>query len=415
MHQTEHTLTRSRTYIKKNASHPIDKIPILSFFTGAGFLDLGFNQAGFESIWHNEYNKDFVEGFQFGMSSHGLKGVQASIQSGNSILDVGPREIVRSAFGSGGVPSCFGMIGGPPCPDFSIGGKNRGFQGENGRLTEVYANRILEIRPSFFLLENVPGLIRTSKHRAFLTGVMDRLVEHYHLDLRILNALEFGVPQDRERIFMIGFSKGWLKLKGYRGVRQQNVTALIEQARSAHREVGEVAKVHWFPWESHQVYWNPKATYAWPETGEFGGQPTMPKAPAELMIGSFINNVERLAALPNGADTFVPYSNKFSLIREGDVSKKSFKRLHRWRFSPAAAYGNNEVHLHPFLARRISVREAMMIQTVPDSYSLPRSMPLSAKFKTIGNGVPVKLAFSVAKTIREVMERIEDGSFRPYT
>ena len=392
-----------------------NEIPILSFFTGAGFLDLGFKQSGFNAVWHNEYSSAFVTGFEQGMASLGFFGKSAEIQSTHSILDVGPKEIAQSAFGGGRLPDCFGMIGGPPCPDFSVGGKNKGSTGENGRLTEVYANRILEIRPSFFLLENVPGLIRTAKHRAFLSEVMNRLGSEYFLDLRILNALEFGVPQDRERIFLFGISRTWLATKSIRKLPRQDVNALIANARLAHRAKGLSTDIHWFPWEHKQLFWNPKKSFAWPDTDVFGSSPIQPAAPTELMVGPLLLGGEVTACLPNGRDCFVPYSEKFQKILEGDVSRKSFKRLHRWRYSPAAAYGNNEVHLHPTEPRRITVREALRIQTVPDTYSLPSSMPLSAKFKTIGNGVPVKLALAVATTIRFVLDGIENGSFRPNT
>jgi DNA (cytosine-5)-methyltransferase 1 len=306
------------------------------------------------------------------------------------------------------------MIGGPPCPDFSVGGKNRGSSGENGRLTEVYANRILEIRPSFFLLENVPGLIRTAKHRAFLETVMARLGEEFFMDLRILNALEYGVPQDRERIFLFGLSRKWLSTKQIKRLPPQNVSALIANARLPHRHEGQSSDIHWFPWEHRQIFWNPKKSFLWPDTDELGSSPIRPAAPIELMVGPLLLGGEATANLPNGRDCFAPYSKKFLQILEGDVSKKSFKRLHRWRYSPAAAYGNNEVHLHPVEPRRITVREAMRIQTVPDRYALPETMPLSAKFKTIGNGVPVKLASAIATTIRFVLHGVENGDFRPY-
>lgn len=390
------------------------EIPILSFFTGAGFLDLGFERSGFNSVWHNEYSKSFVSGFEHGMASLGYHGESAKVQSTQSILDIGPKEIIRGAFGSDGSPDCFGMIGGPPCPDFSVGGKNRGSQGDNGQLTEVYANRIVEIRPSFFLLENVPGLIRTAKHRAFLASVMERLGKDYFLDLRILNALEFGVPQDRERIFLFGLSRSWLATKGIKRLPRQDISRLIEIARLPHGPRGQAANVHWFPWEEKQLFWNPKKSFEWPGTDIFGSSPVQPPAPVELMVGPLLLGGDETANLPNGKDCFVPYSQKFHEILEGDVSRKSFKRLHRWRYSPAAAYGNNEVHLHPLEPRRITVREAMRIQTVPDTYSLPSSMPLSAKFKTIGNGVPVKLASAVAATIGLVLDGIENGTFRPH-
>lgn len=399
---------------EKTASRSFD-FPILSFFTGAGFLDMGFRNAGFSGIWHNEYSKDFVRGFEFGMNSMGATGSDAVIQSTNSIVDVGPNEVMRSAFGVGGRPSCFGMIGGPPCPDFSVGGKNRGSNGENGRLTEVYARRIVEIEPTFFLLENVPGLLRTRKHREFLTTVVERLSEAYLLDMRILNSLQFSVPQDRERVFLIGLQKKWLARNGFEDLRARCADDLISNARIAGYSKSRGATNHWFPWESLQTHRNPKVDFSWPTTDDFGSYPVKPAAPQELMVGPALTNGPDVLSLPNGNEFFIPYSDKFKAIKEGDVSRKSFKRLHRWRYSPAAAYGNNEVHLHPWEPRRLSVREAMRIQSVPDEYSLPKEMTLSSKFKTIGNGVPVKLAHAVAMTIKTILEEVQDGRFRPYS
>ncbi len=396
---------------KTNRPRQLD-IPILSFFTGAGFLDLGFRQAGFSSIWHNEYSKEFVGGFEHGMQAVGLNGPAAKIQSTQSILDIGPSGILKEAFGSAGRPSCFGMIGGPPCPDFSVGGKNRGSQGENGRLTEVYANRIYEIEPSFFLLENVPGLLRTGKHREFFTKVLERLDQKYLLDLNILNALEFGVPQDRERIFLVGLNKKWLTKNSSVNYTPTDVRLLVARAVS-NRDMANAQPPaqRWFPWYSSRIYEDPKGTYGWPSTNLFGSNSDRPVGlPSDLMVGPLICDPEELRLLPNGTEGFIPYSEKFQTIPEGDVSRKSFKRLHRWRYSPAAAYGNNEVHLHPTEARRISVREALRIQTVPDQYALPKGMPLSAKFKTIGNGVPVKLARAVAQAFALVLKDSEHGS-----
>ena len=130
------------------------------------------------------------------------------------------------------------------------------------------------------------------------------------------------------------------------------------------------------------------------------------------MVGPLICDLNRLARLPNGTEGFTPYSSRFKSVAEGDVSKKCFKRLHRWRFSPAAAYGNNEVHLHPAEPRRLTVREAMQIQTVPETFALPPRMTLSSKFKTIGNAVPVRLAEAVARSLKEVIEAVMSG--KPY-
>ena len=127
------------------------------------------------------------------------------------------------------------------------------------------------------------------------------------------------------------------------------------------------------------------------------------------MVGPLICDAQRLAMLPNGTEGFVPYSRRFLTVAEGDVSKKCFKRLHRWRYSPAAAYGNNEVHLHPTEPRRLTVREAMQIQTVPENYALPANMTLTSKFKTIGNAVPVRLAEAMAGSLKEVIDAVLNG------
>ena len=111
---------------------------------------------------------------------------------------------------------------------------------------------------------------------------------------------------------------------------------------------------------------------------------------------------------PNGHDVFnVINRDRFITIPEGNSSGKSFKRLHRWRYSPTAAYGNNEVHLHPYLPRRISVAEALAVQSLPAAFELPEDLPLSAKFKMVGNGVPYLLAQGIATELYEWIEEFQ--------
>jgi DNA (cytosine-5)-methyltransferase 1 len=108
---------------------------------------------------------------------------------------------------------------------------------------------------------------------------------------------------------------------------------------------------------------------------------------------------------PNAKDFFTPKAGKakMEVIDEGDDSKKSYKRLHRWRYSPTVAYGNNEVHLHPYKTRRLSAAEALSLQTLPKEFVLPPEMTLTDKFKTIGNGVPFILSSGIAKTMYDFL------------
>jgi DNA (cytosine-5)-methyltransferase 1 len=355
--------------------------PVLSFFTGAGFLDLGFEQEGFNTIWSNEYEPWFVKGYAYGMSR--AMGRPVEITNGESIIDIGPNAIAQKAF-NGAAPGLFGMIGGPPCPDFSIGGKNKGEHGNNGKLSEVYVQRICELRPTFFVFENVKGLVNTGKHLDYLHRLIGQLESNgYVVDYQVMNSLEIGIPQDRQRVFIIGISHHWMK------------------SRNLGLKPGDR---HWFMYPRDDRYTDAKTRFEWPLTSPFGSTPPRPEGiPDELMVWPAIHDFDTLSRLPNGNDFFTPYSDKFQQIMEGATSQKSFKRLHRWRYSPTAAYGNNEVHLHPSLPRRLSVREAMKIQSAPDNYALPEEMPLSYKYKTIGNAVPVRLARVMAHSIKNFM------------
>lgn len=111
------------------------------------------------------------------------------------------------------------------------------------------------------------------------------------------------------------------------------------------------------------------------------------------------NNVD---THPNALHAFRPRAalEKFNTISEGDCSRKSFKRLSRFSFSPTAAYGNNEVHIHPTQPRRISAAEALAIQSLPGEFQLPSTMTLTNMFKGIGNGVPFLMAKGVARVIK---------------
>lgn len=365
-------------------------VPILSFFTGGGLFDLGFKQAGFSISWTNENCPAFIGGYEHGMSSWlsslGKKHpVTAAITNTGDVCDLSARKILKEAF-RGPRPSVYGVIGGPPCPDFSHGGTHAGGNGINGKLTTVYVDMLCDLNPSFFVIENVPGLHYFHKHREFLARKVAQLRESgYAVDYRILNALELGVPQDRERLFVIGFKK-----------------ALAQ--RGAGKKLAD-DETGWFTWPEIKTYTGAKSL-RWPGATPFGERPAKPaEVPIELTVYPALlgnGNPEKIA---NGKEYFNPYSTRFTEVKEGDVSGKSFKRLHRYRFSPTAWYGNQEVHLHPWKARRLSVREALRIQSVPDEYVLPEEMSLSAKFKLICNGVPCEMAFQLARSIQFFLKR----------
>lgn len=356
-----------------------NKIPVLSFYSGGGFLDMGFEQAGFEIVWTNENNELFAKLHAAGITSwrkSNGNGVKAEIFNTKSIVDITVPSIIQEAFPDG-KPTNFGVIGGPPCQDFSIYGNRGGFKGERGKLTIQFFNKILELEPTFFVMENVTGLIKQKSNKEYLIKLLNKVKRAYYVDYKTLNALDFGVPQFRERVFFAGIKKNII----------------------GKETIKKGPEGHWFKWPVNNKYENAFTKYNWPVAVDFGKQLVKPiDIPLELCVESCLVPHNEINAVSNAKEYFNLYSDKDKLVRiqEGQTNRPSFKRLHRFRFSPTACYGNNEVHLHPYKNRRISVREALRIQGVPDEYVLPPELPLSKKFKMIGNGVPVPMARAVA-------------------
>lgn len=359
------------------------KIPVLSFYSGGGFMDMGFEQAGFEIVWTNEVDKVFVKLHSSGITSWRKSrgnGVKAEIFNTKSITEVSSKEIISEAFPEG-KPEYFGMIGGPPCQDFSMNGSLKGFEGERGKLTILYFDKILELKPTFFVMENVTGLTKRSETKEYLQTLLNRVEKEYFVDHEKLNALDFGVPQFRERIFFIGIKK-----------------TKLEENNINKNYFGK-----WFPFPVNIKYRDAALKYEWGTRVAFGRSLTKPNdLPLELCVESCLVKIGDMNSIANANEFFNLYKTERSLqaIDEGETNRPSFKRLHRFKYSPTACYGNNEVHLHPYKHRRLSVRETLRIQGVPDTYVLPSELALTKKFKMIGNGVPVPLAKAVAEALK---------------
>ncbi len=383
------------------SSYFMNKRPIVfSFFAGAGFLDLGFELNGFNIVYVNEIFSPFMYAYSYARQCLNLPipeyghhtGEKADVNKlteGQQALELS--ELIRDCRNSNDI---VGFIGGPPCPDFSVGGKNRGQEGNNGKLSASYIELICQQKPDFFLFENVKGLWKTKKHRLFFESLKCQLRQSgYILVERLINAIEYGVPQDRERIILIGFHVNFLK----------NLSRQIDNK-------------YLLNWNKYTLYQQDKVfSYPWSLT-DFFREDSVILCPdgiiQELTVEHWFKKND-VFNHPNSEHYFKPRAGiaRFASVDEGDDSKKSYKRLHRWRYSPTACYGNNEVHLHPYKIRRISVAEALAIQSLPKNFAFPSSMSLTNMFKAIGNGVPYLAGKSIALTILEFLVKIQ--SFEP--
>lgn len=374
----------------------MNKINIFSFFSGAGFLDLGFELTHkYDVVYVNEYHKPFNDIYRYARASMGIPEPEYGhhIESVIDLLVPRKLEILNNLISKSKAEHITGFIGGPPCPDFSVAGKNKGKDGENGMLSGTYVSLICETKPHFFLFENVKGLYRTSKHREFFESLKQKLSDAgYVMTEQLVNAIEYGAPQNRERIILIGFHLTLL--------RQLHITPkCVENA---------------FPWEKFKSFSRAILDTNWPTQNEFESDKStsMPVDVVKELTVQYWWDKNDVMNHPNAKMYFQPKAGlaKFLTIKEGDDSKKCYKRLHRWRYSPTAAYGNNEVHVHPYKARRISVSEALAIQSLPKEFILPTDITLTDAFKTIGNGVPYLLAKGVASTIYDFIKTYCDES-----
>jgi DNA (cytosine-5)-methyltransferase 1 len=300
------------------------KVDIFSFFSGAGFLDLGFEHSGFHVSLVNEVCASFMKAYKYSRQQMNvdITACDFRLESIEVFLESkGSGELTQTLFQSRDKGSITGFIGGPPCPDFSVGGKNKGKDGSNGSLSKSYVDLICQQQPDFFLFENVKGLWKTTKHRQFYEQLKSQLQESgYILYDKLINTLDYGVPQHRERIILMGFcvnsNKRFLEMP-FVWPEKNLQTSIIE-------------------WPTKQIF----------QEGSVVEIPS--NLPINLTVEYWFQK-NKVDFHPNATHYFKPRAglSKFQSIDEGDDCKKSYKRLHRWRFSPTACYGNNEVHLHP--------------------------------------------------------------------
>ena len=361
---------------------------IFSFFSGAGFLDLGFEMTGnYNVVYVNEFHKSFNDVYKYARERMGIANPRFGhhVEDITLLLNEERMNSLIEQIEESKQETLTGVIGGPPCPDFSVAGKNRGREGDNGMLSGIYTQIICQTQPDFFLFENVKGLYRTARHRDFFEELKQQFINNgYYLTEQLINSLEFGVPQERERIILIGVRHDVAEQRNL----LVNNSLLMD-----------------FPWDRYKIYSKDEIYLClWPtQTPYLGPNVDYPK-PAGIIEELTINywwNRNDVEHHPNSQMYFQPRAglHRFQTKDEGDDKKKCYKRLHRWRYSPTAAYGNNEVHIHPYLPRRISVSESLSIQSLPREFELPLEMTLSDAFKTIGNGVPFLAANGIARSL----------------
>lgn len=167
-----------------------NKPKVVSTFTGCGGLDIGFEAEGFETVWANDFNELAVETYRHNFGDHIVHG---------DITEIDP-------FTDESIPDADVVTGGFPCQDFSVIWKRPGLDGDRGGLYKNFRDFVAAKKPKVFVAENVKGLLTANKRLAIKTIVEDlqAVAPGYLVKPRLYNFAEYGVPQFRERVLIVG-------------------------------------------------------------------------------------------------------------------------------------------------------------------------------------------------------------------
>lgn len=331
---------------------------ILSLFSGCGGLDLGFEKAGFNIPVANEFDKTIWETFKINHpKTHLIEGDIRNIKK-DDIIKIFDGEID-------------GIIGGPPCQSWSEAGSLKGIEDARGQLFFDYIRLLKELKPKFFLAENVSGML-ANRHSEAVENIFSMLDKAgYDVNLNLVNAKDYGVAEERKRVFYIGFRKDLeINFKFPRGSTKDDKNKITLR----------------------DVIWDLQYT----------------AVPAEL------KNHHNRKAINNNEYFTGAYSPIF-------MSRNRVKQWDEQAFTVQAS--GRQCQLHPqapkmikhdkndyrfvegqeHLYRRMTIREVARIQGFPDDFKFIYKDTNTA-YKMIGNAVPVNLAYEIATEIKHYLD-----------
>ena len=327
------------------------KPKLVSLFSGCGGLDRGFEDAGFQVIWANEFDKKIIPTFQINFPE--TKIVDLSID----------------AIDHGSIPKCDGVIGGPPCQSFSIAGKQLGVSDSRGNHFFDFVDIVESKRPKFFLAENVQNFLNQKFKPLKIIKKLANL--GYNVSCILLNANDFGVPQDRKRVFLIGYPASFGKdiffeIDQNKIIKYQTLRDVIWNYRT-----GAV--------KAYKNKVNGK-TFSKPNPRAINNHEYMHSSfSSHYMSRNRIRNWDEPSFTIQASGRHVPCHPRSKPFVKDGIDKTVF----------------NDKGIKP---RRLTVRECAAIQTFPDDFKFVYD-DLNDGYKMIGNAVPVKMAKIIASQI----------------
>lgn len=396
---------------------------VVSLFSGAGGMDLGFEKAGFDIVWANDFFKEAVESYKKNVSKNVVYGDITKIDSSEIPDDI---DLV---------------IGGFPCQGFSVANTKRSMKDERNFLYKEMLRVIKDKNPKFFVAENVKGLLSMEKGKVFKMIKKDFESLGYKVDARLLNAAEYGVPQARERLVIIGNRLGienpfptpthWVDSKQYKSkkglkdpvtvkqtigflsdVKLSDYPITLENGSKIYNHIAATNVYDKFWGRKFEVnqsdicdylrYWRDKSGYSTKKVDNHFGY--------KYTAGHWFRKDNNSGSIPKPSDWWElkklfkfddKYDEQVTTMVEKKIKFEQSLRITNWdRPSDTITATSPEIHINK--ERRLSARECAMLQTFPMDYEFVGS--LNTVYRQIGNAVPVKLAEQIASGIYKSLE-----------
>ena len=322
---------------------------VISLFSGCGGLDLGFERAGFNISVANEYDKTIWETFK--INHPNTKLIEGDI-----------RNITEEDFPD----NIDGIIGGPPCQSWSEAGALRGIEDARGQLFYEYIRILKDKQPKFFLAENVSGML-ANRHSEAVKNILNMFDEcGYNVSLTLVNAKDYGVAQERKRVFYIGFRKDLnIKFKFPIGSTKDDDKKITLK----------------------DIIWDLQLT-------------AVPALERNKHNPSAINNNEYF--IGSYSPIFMSRNRVKSWDEQAFTVQASGRQCQLHPQAPKMIkYDKNDCRFvvgQEHLYRRMTIREVARVQGFPDDFKFIYTNTNDA-YKMIGNAVPVNLAYEIGLAI----------------
>ena len=425
-----------------------DKLKVVSLFSGAGGMDLGFINSGFEIIWANDFFREAVDSYRKNIGKHMIYG---------DITKISSKDIPDGADV---------IIGGFPCQGFSVANTKRSMEDKRNFLYREMLRIIEDKNPKFFVAENVKGILSIEKGKVFEMIKSDFEKLGYKVNARILNAAEYGVPQARERVVIIGNRIGVenpfpekthyidKKIDGlFPAITTEQAIGFLSKIKLSHKEriitrddiekhiretnivdvegfyrvLGieedfdevkilnhiaseNVADTFWgrkYEINQHDIcdylrYWRDKAGWTTKKVDDHFGY--------SYTAGHWFRKDNNSGSIPNPDDWWElkkilgfddKYDEAVTTLVEKEIKFEQSLRITNWdRPSDTITATSPEIHVNK--KRRLSARECAILQSFPVSYEFTGS--INKMYTQIGNAVPVVLATKIAEKIKQILE-----------